>query len=119
MFSKLVGNTQAMHTLLRLIANGRLPNSLLFAGPDGVGKRQFALETARTILCHEKANDEACGVCAVCTRVAEFVIPQPSDNNKDNFKKVFFGGHGDVAMIVPYKNFIFVDAVRDLEHEAN
>lgn len=120
MFSKLVGNLQAKVTLKRLIANGRLPNSLLFAGPDGVGKRLFALETARTLLCAEKNADEACGVCSVCTRICEFVIPStPTDSNKDQFKKVFFGGHGDVAMVVPFKNFILVDAIRDLEDEAN
>lgn len=119
MFSKLVGNLQAKHTLKRLIANGRLPNSLLFVGPDGVGKREFALETARAVLCHEKVDGEACGVCGVCIRVAEFAIPKQTDNNKDDFKKVFFGGHADVAMVVRYRNFVLVDAVRDLESEAN
>ncbi|HTH51610.1 MAG TPA: DNA polymerase III subunit delta' [Pyrinomonadaceae bacterium] len=120
MFSRLIGNLQAKSTLKRLIANGRLPNSLLLAGPEGVGKREFALETARTLLCPEKNGDEACGVCRVCTRIAEFVIPTtPTDSNKDQFKKIFFGGHGDVAIVVPYKNFILVDAIRDLEQEAN
>jgi DNA polymerase-3 subunit delta' len=120
MFGKLIGNLQAKTTLKRLIGHGRLPNSLLFAGPDGVGKREFALETARTMLCPEKSGDEACGVCRVCTRLADFVIPAtPSDSNKDQFRKVFFGGHGDVAIVVPFKNFILVDAIRDLEQEAN
>ncbi len=119
MFSKLVGNLQAKHTLKRLIANERLPNSLLFVGPEGVGKREFALETARAILCRDKVEGEACGVCGVCTRVAEFVIPKPTDGNKDDFRKVFFGGHADVAMVVRYRNFVLVDAIRDLESEAN
>jgi len=119
MFSNLVGNTQAKHTLLRLIANGRLPNSLLFVGPEGVGKRQFALETARTILCRSKKGDEACGVCSICTHLADFVIPEPSDSTKDQFKRVFFGGHRDVGIVVPYRNFVLVDASRDLEREVN
>ena len=119
MFTQLVGNTQAKHTLKRLIANGRLPNSLLFAGPDGVGKRQFALETARTILCREKNEEAACGVCSLCTHITDFVIPEPNDSNKDQFKRVFFGGSRDVGLLVPYKNFILVDASRDLEREVN
>jgi DNA polymerase-3 subunit delta' len=119
MFSNLVGNTQAKHTLLRLIANGRLPNSLLFVGPDGVGKRQFALETARTILCRSKRADEACGVCSLCAHIADFVIPEASDSTKDQFKRVFFGGHRDAGIVVPYRNFILVDASRDLEREVN
>jgi DNA polymerase-3 subunit delta' len=120
MFTQLIGNLQAKHTLLRLIANGRLPNSLLFSGPAGVGKRQFALETARTILCREKNGDQACGVCSLCTHIADFVIPKdPNDSNKDQFKRVFFGGSRDVGIVVPYKNFILVDASRDLEKEVN
>lgn len=119
MFTNLVGNTQAKHTLQRLIANDRLPNSLLFVGPDGVGKRQFALEAARTVLCREKVENEACGVCSICVRVAEFAIPAVTDKNKEEFERVFFGGHGDVGLLVRYKNFILVDAVRALEREAN
>ncbi|MFL6375393.1 MAG: ATP-binding protein [Pyrinomonadaceae bacterium] len=119
MFNHLVGNTQAKHTLKRLIANGRLPNSLLFVGPNGVGKRQFALEAARTVLCRDKNDGEACGVCSLCTHIADFVIPAPSDSTKDQFKKVFFGGHRDVGVVVPFKNFILVDASRDLEREVN
>jgi DNA polymerase-3 subunit delta' len=119
MFSNLVGNTQAKHTLKRLIATHRLPNSLLFVGPDGVGKRQFALEAARTVLCPEKDGDEACGICSLCTHIADFVIPQPSDTTKDQFKRIFFGGCRDVGLIVPFRNFILVDASRDLEREVN
>jgi DNA polymerase-3 subunit delta' len=120
MFTQLVGNTQAKHTLKRLMANGRLPNSLLFSGPDGIGKRQFALEAARSVLCREKADDEACGVCSLCTHIADFVIPaEATESNKDQFKRVFFGGSRDVGLVVPYKNFILVDASRDLEREVN
>ena len=51
MFSKLVGNEDVKHTLRRLIATSRVPNSLIFAGDEGVGKRQFAIEIARSFLC--------------------------------------------------------------------
>ena len=82
MFNKLVGNTQAKNTLKRLLAGRRLPNSLLFAGPEGVGKREFALETARALLCIDPTGDEACGVCKTCVRIGEFTIPAPTDSNK-------------------------------------
>lgn len=120
MLSKLVGNPGAKQTLKRLLAKGRLPNSLLFTGPDSVGKRQFALEVARTIICAgQTADREACGVCASCRRIGEASIPAVTDKNKDDFKTVFFTNHRDVATVVPYKNFILVDAIRDLEKEAN
>lgn len=49
MFSRLIGNDVTKLTLRRLIHQDRLPNSSLFIGPDGVGKKQFAIETARTL----------------------------------------------------------------------
>ncbi len=120
MFKHLIGNDLVKHTLKLLVQNGRVPNSLLFAGDEGIGKREFALELARNFLCTDDDVDEACGICPACLRVGEFKIPaEPNDKNKDEFKNVFFGAHGDVAMVVPYKSFILVDAVRDLEHEAN
>lgn len=102
------------------MANDRLPNSLLFAGPEGVGKQQFALEIARVAICDSQTDDgEACGVCAHCKRIGETNIPSVTDKNRDDFKSVFFTNHRDVASVVPYKNFILVDAIRDLEKEAN
>lgn len=119
MFKHLIGNDLVKHTLKLLIQNGRVPNSLLFAGDEGIGKREFGLELARNFLCTDDKVDEACGICATCVRIGEFNIPQVTDKNKGEFEKVFFGGHGDVALAVTYKNFILVDAIRDLEKEAN
>ncbi len=119
MFSKLVGNENIKLTLRRLLSKGRVPNSLLFAGDDGVGKRQFAIELAMAFICKEPVENEACGVCAACSRVDAFVIPETTDKNKDEFKKVFFGGHSDVGKVVTYKRTILVDAIRDLEKNAN
>ena len=119
MFSKLIGNEQVKQTLKRLLSNGRVPISLLFAGDEGVGKLQFALELAKAFICKEPSDHEACGVCAACVRVGAFLIPEPTDKTKDEFKKVFFGGHSDVGKVVTYKRTILVDAIRDLEKHAN
>ena len=119
MFSKLVGNDNVKHTLKHLLANGRVPNSLLFAGDEGVGKQQFALELIKAFICPEPNDGEGCGVCAVCSRVENFSIPEPTDKNKDDFKKVFFGGHSDVGKVITYKRTILVDAIRDLEKHAH
>jgi len=119
MFSKLIGNENVKHTLKHWLAQGRVPNALLFAGEDGVGKLQFALELARTFICGEPVNGEACAVCSVCTRIDKFIIPEPDEKTKDQFKRVFFGGHSDVGKIVTYKRTILVDAIRDLERHAH
>lgn len=117
MFSKLIGNDNAKRTLKRLLANGRVPNSLLFAGDEGVGKRQFALQVAKAFICKEPTDGEACGVCAACRRAEVFAFPK--SDNKDAHKVVIFSEHPDVATVIPYNRNILVDAIRDLEREAN
>ena len=45
----------------------RWPHALLVAGREGIGKRSFALELARSLLCESPAADGlACGTCASC-----------------------------------------------------
>src|SRR5687767_6566802 len=119
MFDKLAGNLQVKQVLKHLIASNRVPNSMLFAGDDGIGKRQFALELARGFICVDPSDHEACGVCAACRRIGNIAIPEATDKNKDDFKKVFFGEHLDVGQIIAYKRTILVDAIRDLERNAN
>src|ERR1700733_12461311 len=54
-FSHILGNKAVKQTLTRLLAQKKMPHALLFAGPDGVGKSVFALETAKELL-GEKAH---------------------------------------------------------------
>ncbi len=116
MFCQLAGNDRVKETLRRLLKAGRVPNSLLFAGADGVGKRQFALEIAKAFVCHSPIDLEGCGACPACRRVSVFNIPKP--DKKDDYKQVFFSDHADVGIVVPYNKNILVDAIRDLEKEA-
>ncbi len=118
MFGKIIGNDGVKDVLRRHLAAGRVPNALLFAGPDGVGKKLFALELARAFICRSPLGAEACGECSACSRVDTFIIPESTDKTKDEFKKVFFGQHSDVGIVVAYKRFILVEAIRDLEREA-
>lgn len=104
-------------SLRRQLRNGRIPNSLLFAGPEGVGKGQFALELARSFVCRNQNGPEACGKCGACRRSVVFNIPKA--DKRDDFRQVFFSEHPDVGAVVPYNKNILVDAVRDLEREAN
>ncbi|MEJ7849006.1 MAG: DNA polymerase III subunit delta' [Pyrinomonadaceae bacterium] len=116
MFSNLYGNDRVKETLKRLLRFGRVPNSLLFAGADGIGKRQFALEIAKAFVCNSPHDLEGCGECPACRRASVFNIPK--SDKKDDFKQVFFSEHADVGIVVPFNKNILVDAIRDLEREA-
>lgn len=100
-----------------MIANRRVPNSLLMTGDEGVGKRQFALKLVRNLICPEPVDGEGCDVCAVCRRAVKFEFPKPDD--KDAHQRVIFSDHPDVGMVIPYNRNILVDAIRHLEKEAN
>ncbi len=118
MLDRLIGNNDIKLTLRRMATNGRMPRSLLLVGPDGVGKRQFAFEIARASVCVQKIDGEGCGKCSACVRCDKFVFPA-ADAKKDLFERVFLSEHTDVGTVIPCRNNILVDAVRELEREAN
>ena len=117
MFSKLIGNESVKASLRQLLTAERVPNSLLFTGPEGVGKNQFALELARAFVCRDPVGNRACGQCSACTRVATFNTPT-SDKGED-YDRVFFSEHPDVGLVIPYKRNLRVGAIRALEVQAN
>lgn len=117
MFGKLVGNDEVKEILRRFIANERVPNSLTLAGPEGVGKRQFALAIAMSLVCTDRTTSEACETCPSCRRGGGFAFPKADD--RDAHELVVWSEHPDVGTVIPYKQFILVDAIRHLEKESN
>lgn len=53
-FKNIIGNEQIKTVLTRMVDKRIIPNSILFAGPDGIGKSLFAEAFAKSIIC---AND--------------------------------------------------------------
>jgi DNA polymerase III subunit delta' len=113
MFGKLVGNERVKENLRRLVTNGRVPGGLLFAGPEGVGKKEFALELARGLIC----KNGGCEDCPICGRIGTFDLP--NSEKKEDYEKVFLSGHPDVGIVIPFKRNILVNGIRALEQEAN
>ncbi len=117
MFSKLTGNNLTKEFLKQLIATCRVPNAMLFAGPEGVGKKQFAIELARAFICQSPNGVEACGECSACKRVGVFASPKTEKG--EDYDRVFVSEHPDVGIVLPFKRNLRVGAIRDLEKEAN
>lgn len=51
MFDRIIGNQKVKDYLTRTVSRGMIGNSLLFAGPDGIGKSLFAEAFAKLIIC--------------------------------------------------------------------
>ena len=99
-FRDLAGHRRLLDLTARAAVRGSLPPSLIFAGPEGVGKRLAALSLAQLFNClsplagDDETAPDACGQCAACRRIAR-------------------GVHADVLMIEPRDSgSIKVDAIR-------
>ncbi len=73
------GNSHAVEGLRTAIAAGRLPHSLILAGPQGAGKYTLALMLTMAVECERQPRElwstgqslaSFCGVCRNCTRIA-------------------------------------------------
>src|SRR6266508_5200769 len=71
----LYGHEGTRNRLVGAIASGRLPQSLLFEGPRGVGKQRLALWLAQTLVCEQVGGKEPCGACQACKLVTTLSHP--------------------------------------------
>ncbi len=78
-FHDFLGNSSAIDGLRTAIAAGRLPHSLIVAGPQGAGKYTLALMLAMAVECERQPRElwstgqslaSYCGVCHNCVRIA-------------------------------------------------
>lgn len=64
------GHEAPQQQLLAAYSRGRLGHAYLFVGPDGVGKKRFAVEFAKAVLCESPpAEFTACDHCPACAQV--------------------------------------------------
>lgn len=67
-FSDFIGNRRIVDSIQRMLADDRLPQTLLFAGPNGVGKATLVRFLAAAKRCKELQAD-FCGRCSECRRI--------------------------------------------------
>ena len=64
------GHDDLIEGFRRVVARGRLAHAYLFTGPPGVGKRLFAVELGRALLCEQPpAPLTACDRCPACLQI--------------------------------------------------
>lgn len=94
-FAQIIGNHGAKQLLFNMLKSGRFPHALLFKGPEGVGKKLFALNLAKRANCLDPRQEEPCDQCSSC-------------------RKIDAGLHPDVAVIEPDGNNIKIEQVREI-----
>jgi DNA polymerase-3 subunit delta' len=78
MFDKsILGHTEIRRRILERINSNKIFGSLLFVGPEGVGKRRVALELAQREICFSRS---ACGVCEGCKLFKADPLPSEFPN---------------------------------------
>jgi len=66
MSREIIGHDQQRAALARLQRAGRLPATMLLAGPAGIGKSLIAGEVAASLLCEQQDAWGGCGRCRPC-----------------------------------------------------
>lgn len=93
-FEDIVGNNKIKRELQEIVKNNSISHSYLFSGEEGIGKKLFAKEFARMLLCLK--NNKACGECSSCVKF-------DSENNPD------------FSIIEPDGNSIKIAQIRELQ----
>jgi DNA polymerase-3 subunit delta' len=104
-FSSIKDQSIPVRLLRNVIRLHRVPNGLLFWGPEGVGKRYTAMEFAKAVNCEAKLGD-ACGECLSCRKIEhgnhpDLKIIRPSGKARNNELAAYrpFGGGRRVVII--------------------
>ncbi len=97
-FQNILGNRRVKTILSKALQRNRVPHSLLFVGPEGVGKMETALVVAKALNCLQKFDD-SCEECTSCVAI-----------NKKNFP--------DVMEVSPQKDVIKIEQMRLLKSTA-
>ena len=78
-FEKLIGNKKVKRILNNIVESNNVLHSYMFIGKTGIGKKEFAKEFAKSILCNEEYK-KPCENCKSCIGFEE--------NNNPDFKMI-------------------------------
>jgi len=97
-FHNIIGNNRVKKILRKSLQKSRVPNSMLFCGPEGLEKKDVAMVLAKALCCLQK-TDDACEACLSCKAI-----------NAGNFP--------DVMVISPVNGALKISQMRELKQTA-
>lgn len=66
---QIIGNETLLASLVERARGSRLASLMIFAGPNGIGKKLSALALSQELICPK--GPPACGVCGACLRIKD------------------------------------------------
>jgi DNA polymerase-3 subunit delta' len=121
-FNSFIGNSKALASVREMVAGGRVPGSLLFSGPDGVGKKTMARMLAKALVCERSEND-FCDACPHCRKAEEMFTSAEEDlalrrEIKEAARRVEGLVYFDFQILEPLTRYILTEQIRQLRHVA-
>jgi len=99
MFSDVIGHSDVIDRLKKIIKSERIANAYIFAGPSEVGKEFMAINFAKALNCTEVIED-SCDKCVSCRRIDD-------------------GNHTDVRIIHPEGAKLKIEQMRSLKRQGS
>jgi DNA polymerase III subunit delta' len=75
LFKEIIGQESLKNRLIQTVRENRVSHAWLFFGPEGSGVLPLSLALARYILCTNRGETDACGVCHSCNMVNKYIHP--------------------------------------------
>jgi DNA polymerase III subunit delta' len=114
LFSSIPGLEEVKEKIIQAVRNNHLAHALLFHGPEGSPNLKMALALATYLHCEKPGDQDACGICPSCQRMAKlvhpdinFAFPLPGEvkEDEDEKKKVdYVASFRNFAINTPYSS---------------
>ena len=106
-FKDILGNTKLKKVLIQEVKNKRVAHAQLFDDHAGCGLA-MGLAFSMYLLCKNKLNNDACGICSNCHKVLKLTYPDlhffyPTiGHTKESGSKATFSGFQKLILENPY-----------------
>jgi len=74
-FANIIGQQTVKQQLIQSIKSERMPHAAIFLGPRGCGSLALAIAFAQYVNCENPTDEDSCGTCRNCTRIAKGIHP--------------------------------------------
>ncbi len=124
-FADVIGHNEVKKRLIHSAKENRVSHALLFLGPEGAGGLPLAIAFAQYLVCENPGDNDSCGQCSACIKMAKHVHPDVSFSfpvaTKEKLKEPrsvdFIENWRKAILAQPYLNYMnWMDAA-DLDNK--